>query len=277
MKPIEEIHFSGLVLDVRNHKVEICQDVNAWQSRHISTFRMFQILHTEFKSLVRADSQYVIYSGDTTRCSFQRDRLEQFISNCGQIIYSYSTILGDLGFKAIPDFSFDQWVEVKLPSFFKFYEDFEPSPFDSRSDDLFWIGANTHIDRNHIVSTYGNQHGFDICFSGNRWVSIESHADYKYLLDIRGIGWSARLKYLLLTGSVVFVMDRPDNEYYWNNFIPWVHYVPVSADGSDLIMLLEKIRSDQELAKNMANECRKKALEVFSYKRVFSDFAQIVS
>ena len=54
------------------------------------------------------------------------------------------------------------------------------------------------------------------------------------MLDIGGWGYSGRLKYLLLLKSVIFVIDRNDVEYWHDSFIPWVHYVPIKEDASDL-------------------------------------------
>ena len=168
-----------------------------------------------------------------------------------------------------------------LTPFFKFLDNFTPPPFESKSDEMFWLGANQHEARRSIVETNVGKVGFDISFMSwqdptSRRVTIESHANYKYLLDIRGIGWSARLKYLLLMGSVVFVVDRPDAEYFWNEFKPWIHYVPVSKDGSDLDALFEKIKADHDASKKMAHDCRQRAKEVFAQERVFRDLAKIV-
>ena len=51
---------------------------------------------------------------------------------------------------------------------------------------------------------------------------------------MRGIGWSGRLKYLFLLKSVVFYFYRDDVEFWDGLFIPWVHFVPIKFDGSDL-------------------------------------------
>ena len=68
-----------------------------------------------------------------------------------------------------------------------------------------------------------------------QFVPMTDFADNKYLLDIRGYGWSDRLKILLQLGRPVFIVDRPYKEWYTDKLVPWTHYVPVKEDMSDLI------------------------------------------
>lgn len=58
-------------------------------------------------------------------------------------------------------------------------------------------------------------------------------AQYKYVFDIDGNGWSARFKRLISTNSCV-VKTTIFPEWYQDRIQPWVHYVPVKADLSDL-------------------------------------------
>ncbi len=68
-----------------------------------------------------------------------------------------------------------------------------------------------------------------------KFVPMIEQANYKYLIDARGNGWSGRLQTLLKLGRVIFVADRPYREWYFNRLIPMKHYVPVEEDMSDLI------------------------------------------
>ncbi|KAL9184204.1 hypothetical protein ACHAXT_002290 [Thalassiosira profunda] len=57
---------------------------------------------------------------------------------------------------------------------------------------------------------------------------------YKAILDIDGNAWSARLGKLLCYNSVVIKVE-PEYVGYWEKDIePWVHYIPVESDFSDL-------------------------------------------
>ncbi|KAK1231220.1 hypothetical protein PQX77_005665 [Marasmius sp. AFHP31] len=55
----------------------------------------------------------------------------------------------------------------------------------------------------------------------------------KYLLDLDGNAWSSRFKRLISSGSVVF-KSTVYREWWSDRMQPWVHYVPVQVDLSDL-------------------------------------------
>ncbi|KAL0062420.1 hypothetical protein AAF712_010699 [Marasmius tenuissimus] len=55
----------------------------------------------------------------------------------------------------------------------------------------------------------------------------------KYLLDLDGNAWSSRFKRLISSGSVVF-KSTVYREWWSDRVQPWVHYVPIQVDLSDL-------------------------------------------
>ncbi len=56
---------------------------------------------------------------------------------------------------------------------------------------------------------------------------------YKYVFDVDGNGWSARFRRLMSMHSVVFKASVYP-EWFSERVQPWVHYVPVQMDYSDL-------------------------------------------
>jgi hypothetical protein len=61
--------------------------------------------------------------------------------------------------------------------------------------------------------------------------SEENH--YRYILDIDGNAWSARFHRLLQTNSLI--LKSTVYPEWWNQRIqPWLHYVPVKLDFTDL-------------------------------------------
>jgi len=68
-------------------------------------------------------------------------------------------------------------------------------------------------------------------------LSSEIHKEdmyrYKYLLVIDGNGTSGRLWGFLCSNSLVFLVEGM-SEWFYDRLTPWVHYVPVSLDLSDL-------------------------------------------
>lgn len=71
--------------------------------------------------------------------------------------------------------------------------------------------------------------------NNNQIVSLEDHTKYKYLIDASGQGYSARIKYLLFSRRPLFIIDREYWDWIGIDLIPWVHFIPVKADLSDLL------------------------------------------
>jgi hypothetical protein len=75
---------------------------------------------------------------------------------------------------------------------------------------------------------------------------------YKYLLDIDGNGWSARFKRLMSTNSAV-LKSTMFPEWYSARIQPWVHYIPVKPDLTDLYDVMTFFQADNDpLAREIA-------------------------
>ena len=57
---------------------------------------------------------------------------------------------------------------------------------------------------------------------------------YKYQLNIDGTIAAYRLPYLLAGGSLVFKQDSQYYEHFYHDLEPWVHYVPMNENISDV-------------------------------------------
>jgi Glycosyl transferase family 90 len=86
----------------------------------------------------------------------------------------------------------------------------------------------------------------------NYFPSRDLH-QFRYLIDIDGNtnAWSGFFE-RLLSGSTVLKVESPQHytQWYYSRLRPWHHYVPVSADMSDLVAKIEwLIRHDEEAKK----------------------------
>ncbi|KAF4610078.1 hypothetical protein D9613_010468 [Agrocybe pediades] len=86
---------------------------------------------------------------------------------------------------------------------------------------------------------------------------------YKYYIDVDGNGWSSRFKRLITSNAVVF-KSTIYPEWYLDRVAPWVHYVPIKVDLSDLWDAFTFFRGDplgngahEDMAKKIAEEGRK--------------------
>lgn len=64
-------------------------------------------------------------------------------------------------------------------------------------------------------------------------VSREDADAHRYVVDVDGNAWSARFQRLLMSGSLVFKSTIMP-EWYNDRIQPWVHYVPIKLDYTDL-------------------------------------------
>ena len=56
----------------------------------------------------------------------------------------------------------------------------------------------------------------------------------RYLFNFRGVAASFRFKHLFFCKSVVFHVGEDWLEFFYPAMKPWVHYIPVKQDLSDL-------------------------------------------
>jgi hypothetical protein len=151
--------------------------------------------------------------------------------------------------RTIPCWTFDSWKECGISDYENVCSELiARGKTPPKHDCLFWIGnANTHPTRKLFLQISSNRPDVCAADSGNwfgkdgemknaekKYVSIPEHADYKYLIDIQGNGYSARGKLLMHSGRPLFYQDRQWHEYWFFSTKPFVHYIPLKEDFSDL-------------------------------------------
>ncbi len=78
---------------------------------------------------------------------------------------------------------------------------------------------------------------------------------YKYVINTHGNGndWSNRFRSLLSTGAAVFKQESSLYEFWEWGLKPWVHFIPVRRDLSDLPELLQWAQQHDSEAKKIAD------------------------
>ena len=69
--------------------------------------------------------------------------------------------------------------------------------------------------------------------------SLFSLHQYKYQINIDGTVAAYRFPYLMGGGSLILKQDSHYYEHFYRHLRPWVHYVPVKRDISDIVERLE--------------------------------------
>jgi hypothetical protein len=85
---------------------------------------------------------------------------------------------------------------------------------------------------------------------------------YRYILSLDGNGGTYGLYWQLLSGSCLLVSKR-FNQWFSPFFEPGIHYIPFDEnDGEDLLNKI--VTTSEQTAETIAQNCRKRALEVFN-------------
>ena len=86
-------------------------------------------------------------------------------------------------------------------------------------------------------------------YSSHR-INIADQCKYKYIIDIEG--WSAswaRLEKIMLSGSVPFKHESLYKQYFESGLEPYVHYIPVKRDFSDIHTQILWVKNNDDKAK----------------------------
>jgi hypothetical protein len=122
----------------------------------------------------------------------------------------------------------------------------------------------------------GETRPVDQKFIGNR-LSWEELMRYKYLPYMDGVMCaSPALQWRLLSGSLTFKPDSSEIQWFYRALRPFVHYVPIKADLSDLIEKLEWAKTHDAECKQIASQASQFALGNLLYPEVLFYFYQVL-
>lgn len=108
------------------------------------------------------------------------------------------------------------------------------------------------------------------------FMSPSEQTNYKYILCIDGFVAPWRMIFLLHTKSVILKVESKWREYYYDELVPWVHYIPVKKDLSDLIDIVEWCRNNDSVCKKIAENAYDFALNMLNEKRVYEYAASLI-
>jgi Glycosyl transferase family 90 len=70
-------------------------------------------------------------------------------------------------------------------------------------------------------------------------IDVRDMQHYRAIIDVDGNSWSGRFGMLLCLSTVVLKIQPSHVDYFYPELQPWLHYIPVKADLSDLIEQIE--------------------------------------
>lgn len=97
------------------------------------------------------------------------------------------------------------------------------------------------------------------------YLNSESFGKNKFLINIDGntSAWSALMEQLN-SGSLVLKIASTHQyrQWYYDRLIPWVNFVPIKSDLSDLVSTVDSLRQNDSLARQIAAEGQKLAFSM---------------
>jgi hypothetical protein len=256
----------------------VIEDFGGFETRHVSTIRLLTMALTIARKDIKNDFSVVINTTDYTR------------ENTPHLAYAKSEDKTKV--ILIPDFIMDNWPACGIDDYM---ETVNAMVAKSKErvvyDKLFWIGnIATHKSRAILcelaqedprieaIAMDWQRNKFEVLEKqpSTMFVSLPEHCRYKYLIDIQGAGYSGRAKILLFSGRPLFLVDRRWHEYFYKDIKPFVHYIPVQEDLSDLTEKLDWAEHHQKEAFRIAEEAQNYAINNLTREKAVEYLANVL-
>jgi hypothetical protein len=129
----------------------------------------------------------------------------------------------------------------------------------------------TNGPRNYFIDLYNKSKFINIDYKSN-YLSIENQLKYKYILDIDGWActWDATF-WKLYSGSVLLKQKSVWKQWYYDELIEYVHYVPFANDFSDLNEQIQWCINNDDKCQEIINNSRKFVLDKLNWNQVQND------
>jgi len=163
--------------------------------------------------------------------------------------------------------------------------------WEDKTDKMFWRGRDSRRERLDLIEI-GRQRPELINASitnffffrtemekyggGSPSVPFFQFFDHKYQLNIDGTVAAYRLPYLLAGNSVVLKQESGYYEHFYADLQPWVHYIPVKADLSDLVERIHWARDNDDKAKKISANAQQFVLDNLLPHHVFCYHANLL-
>jgi hypothetical protein len=180
-----------------------------------------------------------------------------------------------------PDWTFIGWPSANILTFEEGVNSIiEASNIPPEINKVGWFGNIDTADIRKILLEIGNKNTnlFDIDHISpingiidNKIKNYKSFSDllkYKILIDIEGNGYSGRFKYLMYSKRPILFVDRIYTEYFYNDLKPFVHYIPVKNDLSDLIEKTNWAMNNYDESLKIANNTYEYAIINFTREKL---------
>ncbi|MCK8496076.1 glycosyltransferase family 90 protein [Spirosoma sp. RP8] len=223
-------------------------------------------------------------------CDISKIKVKKFYINTDDISINYNNNL-TFGYTAgknivlCPDYIFSKWTECRIENYSDSINKILAKGLDEYTiNKLFWIGNPRSQELRYKLLSLGiknpekmeiigmnwiREYDKGVAHKATKFVSIEDHTIYKYLIDCGAGGYSGRLKLLLHTNRPLFLVERDieKTEYFFRHLKEYEHFIPVKADLSDLLEKLQWADDNDDLVRDIASSARQFAINNLSREK----------
>jgi hypothetical protein len=117
----------------------------------------------------------------------------------------------------------------------------------------------------------------NIVCSANTWIKDTEMVNYKYILDIDGYGstWDGTA-WKLNSGSVIFKSDSRWKQWFYDEYKPWVHYIPVKDDFSDIDEQFEWCEAHQDECEKIIKNAKALFQKVYRFHNIVKHTIKLI-
>ena len=259
------------------------KDLNGWESRNISTMKLLALALTRIRKQLKHSFEVPVITYDLAG---------EYPFKC----LAYAKKDGQSNVTLIPDFFFDGWTTIGCNNYDLYMDEIVNNSHKAPIyDKCFWSGSlNIHPSRIHFFEMSKTDNRLKCLpinwkyeeltpgkkLSKDTVTELKDFNQYKYLIDLPCIGYSGRFKALLFFGRPVFkVLSSPDEqlkEYFYDDLKPFVHFIPVNNDLSDLKEKLDWAENHYEDALKIAKNAQQYAITHLRTENAISYLEQII-
>ena len=136
--------------------------------------------------------------------------------------------------------------------------------------DAKYVGVTQCSDPKEVLEQFGLYFGDSM--------SIEQQLQYKYQLLLDGNSCSySRAYWQLFSNSLIFKQASDAVQWYSRALIPFVHYVPIAEDVSDLVEMMNWAKTHDKEARAISLRAQKFANENLTYDKILQYFYLLLS
>lgn len=101
------------------------------------------------------------------------------------------------------------------------------------------------------------------------WIKDYDMVNYKYILDIDGNSctWDATA-WKLNSGSVIFKTESRWRQWFYDDYLPWVHYVPIKDDFSNLQEMYHWCEENQDKCREIITNAKQLFQKTYRFHNI---------